>query len=124
MAEPVVITDADGRKLTLRELDVLDQIKLMRAMGVNCNIESYQAVVQAAAMVCDIDGRPQPMPLNERMIDGMMTRIGSSGLAAITVHLRKMNEQAMAEAEAALGGQATDPLANAAPSQNTPVSSN
>lgn len=99
------IRDAKGRVLKMRALGVLDQVKLLRAIGpAQSGNEPYVMLVQAAASVSEIDGVPQPFPTNERQIDAAVARLGDEGFAAITVHLRK----AVAELEIAANAAAEE----------------
>lgn len=108
-----IITDAKGRKLTLRTLDVLAQVRLLRAIGPEqATNQPYVNIVQAAAMVADIDGVPQPMPVNERTIDAAIARLGDDGLMAVGLHQRALMEATEAAAMAAMeAGDKPDPLA-------------
>lgn len=112
-----VITDAKGRKITTRLLNVLDQVKLLRAIGAEqSNNEPYVRIVMMAASVSDIDGTPQIVPTNERQIDAAIGRIGDDGFASLMVDMnRKVAEiTAAAEAVAADGDTPPDPLAPSA----------
>jgi hypothetical protein len=96
------ITDATGRTLTLRTLSVIDQLRLLRAIGSqNSDNQPYVNMCQAAASVTSIDGVPQPTPTNERQIDAAVIRIGDAGFAAIMFHMRRQIAELEAAAEAA-----------------------
>jgi hypothetical protein len=113
-----VITDANGRKLTLRKLNVLDQVKLLRAIGPQqSNNEPYVTLVNVAASVASIDGVPMPPPVNERQIDAAIARLDDEGFNAISAHMRVEIAKAEAAAEAAVAGEvgeAADPLPKSA----------
>lgn len=112
-----VITDAKGRKFTTRKLKVLDQIKLLRAIGpAQSGNEPYVQIVMMAAGVAEIDGVPCPVITNERQIDATIDKIGDEGFAALMVDMRKQVEALNAAAEAAADGEVTtpDPLAASA----------
>jgi hypothetical protein len=82
-----VITDAKGRKITLRKLNVLDQVKMLRAIGPRqAENQPYFQLVECACMVDAIDGVPLMMPANEQQIDAAIGRLGDDGMAAIMVH--------------------------------------
>lgn len=110
------LVDAKGRKLTTREITVLDQVKLLRAIGpAQSSNTPYVRLVTAAAMVTMIDGTPMPMPVNERQIDAAIERLGDEGFAAIAVHMQAEQERVERAAEAAAeAGDATDPLPTSA----------
>lgn len=112
MSDPVEIKDARGRRLVLRPLRVMEQVKLLRAIGPEqSRNEPYVGIVQAAAGVAEVDGVPLPFPQNERMIDAAIDRLGDDGLMAVALHQKALMEVAMAAAEAAAEGGAADPLA-------------
>jgi hypothetical protein len=109
-----VATDAKGRKLTLRKLNILDQVRLLRAIGPSqASNQPYYDIVMAAASVSDIDGLPIPMPTNERQIDAAIARIGDEGFAALMVHMQRQIAEVQAAAEAA-ADEAADGEANPA----------
>jgi hypothetical protein len=100
--QPIEIMDASARVMKLRTLGVLDQVRLLRAIGPDqSRNEPYVMLVQAAASVCEIDGVPVPFPANERQIDAAIARLGDEGFAAISVHMRKAVEAVEAAAAAA-----------------------
>ena len=108
-----VITDAKGRKLTTRKLNVLDQVKLLRAIGPDqARNQPYVDIVTMSASVADIDGIPLVIPTNERQIDAAIGRIGDEGFAALMVYMKREIAAVEAAAEAAADGEAkaADPL--------------
>lgn len=123
--KPTVLTDAKGRKLTLRRLTVRDQAKMLRAIGsVNpqqAQNQPYVQLVECAFMVADIDGVPQPLPSTEAQIDAAFDRLGDEGAAAVMIHradeINKVMEAAQAAVEA--GGSEPNPLSASAPSPTT-----
>lgn len=125
MPAPTVLTDAKGRKLTLRTLTVRDQARMLRAIGsINPNQaqnQPYVQIVECAFMVADIDGVPQPMPSTEGQIDGALDRLGDEGMSVVMIHraeeVRKVMDAAQAAIEA--GGSEPDPLSASAPSPST-----
>jgi hypothetical protein len=111
MSEPTVITDAKGRKLVLRPLRVLDQVRLLRAMGPEQSGNApYVNIVQAAAGVSEVDGVPLPFPRDERMIDAAIDRLGDDGMMAVALHHKSLMDAVLAAAEAAAEGDAARPL--------------
>lgn len=116
MSENIVI-DAKGRKIVTRDLNVLQQIKLLRAIGAEqSNNQPYVRMVMMAASVVSIDDIPRPLPTNEMQIDGAIGSIGDEGFAALMVDMQRKAEAMMAAAEAAADGEAkpVDPLAQSA----------
>jgi hypothetical protein len=112
-----VITDAKGRKLTLRKLNVLDQVKLLRAVGAEqARNQPYVEIVTMSASVSDIDGVPQLIPVNERQIDALIGRIGDEGFGALMVYMQREVASVETAALAAADGEVkpADPLAPSA----------
>lgn len=113
-----IVTDAKGRKLTLREMNVLDQVRLLRAVGpAQAGNEPYVQIVMMAASVAEIDGVPLMVPTNERQIDGAIGRVGDEGFAALMVNMQRKIEALTKAAEAVdQDGEAPaiDPLAPSA----------
>ncbi len=111
------LTDALGRKLTIRNLNALDQARLLRAVGAaqSANM-TYFNMVECAAMVSEIDGVPCPFPANERMIDAAIGRLDDEGMACVMVRRTARVMEAMAAAESIMEGApaAPDPLAPSA----------
>jgi hypothetical protein len=117
LIEPIIVTDAKGRKLTIRRLNVLDQVRLLRAIGAaQSSNEPYVNVVTMAASVSEIDGVPVPPVTNERQIDAAVGRIGDPGFAAIMVNMNKEVAEVMAAAEAASNDAEVVPADPLAPS--------
>lgn len=104
MTDNTTINDIKGRVLTLRKLGVVDQVKLLRAIGPDqSDNQPYYRMVLCAAAVSAIDGHPVPMPTNERQIDAAVERVGDAGFAAIMAHMKREADELASAAEAALG---------------------
>ena len=111
------IKDAQGRMLTLRKLNALDQVRMLRAIGAEqSQNQPYVHLVECAFMVSDIDGAPVPAPTNERQIDALIGRLGDDGIAAVMVERIKDVRATMDAADAAQDGEVkpSDPLAQSA----------
>jgi hypothetical protein len=81
---PKILIDATGKKLTIRKLTALDQLKLYRAIGSeHCDNQRVYWMSAAAAGVSHINGVFMPFPKNQDQIDDRMKRIGDEGLAVI-----------------------------------------
>jgi hypothetical protein len=110
---PTSVTDAGGRKIGLRKLTVVDQVKILRAIGPRqAENQPYVQVVEVACMAADIDGVPIPFPTNEVQIDAVLTRLGDDGvnslMAVRMAEVRRGIEAA--EAAAAEGATRAGPL--------------
>lgn len=107
MSDAPVLTDAKGRRLVLRQLTVMAQVKLLRAIGPEQSQNApYVNIVQAAASVAEVDGVPLPFPANERMIDAAIERLGDDGLMAVALHNKAEMDEAVRRAEEAMEGKA------------------
>jgi hypothetical protein len=124
--EATVLTDAKGRKLTLRNLTVLEQARLFKAAGSDAAMnQPYMNIVQAAVAVAMIDDVPYPMPRNEHTIEAAIGRLGDEGIAAVMAHqLASMRDMMRAAEEAVEAGEkAESPLPAPASSQSSSPSS-
>jgi len=82
------VTDAVGRRLTLRRLTALDRLRLFKAVGSElAQNEPYLGMAMLAASVADIDGVPVPVPANEILLEGIVQMLGDAGLAAAATAL-------------------------------------
>ena len=104
-AQPVVLTDAMGRKLSIRRLTTLDQYNLYKAIGGEHAQNQMVYWLAAAATACShIDGVYLTFPKNERAIDDRMKRLGDDGLNTIMLYqqgLAKVALQAAKDAQEA-----------------------
>lgn len=88
-----IITDAKGRKLRIREPDILTESRLVRSLGdAASNVAYMYGYVFPAAMVVEIDGQPMPFPMTEREIDAAIQQIGRHGLLAVMKHAEDKNK--------------------------------
>ena len=83
-ASPGVIIDAKGRKLTLRELTLLEEQDLLGVMPKD-HIETSLTLGRAlmAARVATIDGEPCEVPITKLQYRSMLQQVGKEGLAAV-----------------------------------------
>ena len=97
--EPKVdtITDAQGRVIKLRELDPLQESRLVLAAGAEAaaNAVYMYTFVYPAAKVESIDGDEYNCPTNQRQIDGMISVLGRDGMSALVGHFNKIAEAAI-----------------------------
>lgn len=98
--EPKVdtITDARGRVIKLRELDPLQESRLVLAAGAEAaaNAVYMYTFVYPSAKVESIDGDEYGCPTNQRQIDGMISILGRDGMSALVDHFNKIAETAIA----------------------------
>ncbi len=83
------VTDAHGRRLTIRNLTTLDQLRLFKAAGPEAsNNLRYLSLAALAFAVQAIDGVPTPQPVNETQIEMLVQQIGDAGMRAIADGLK------------------------------------
>lgn len=89
------VTDSLGRVIQLRELDPLQQARLVMAVGgENAANQVYMnSFALPAAMVAHIDDEFFGFPTNVRQIEDMLKQLGSEGMAAISMHLLAKYEE-------------------------------
>ena len=113
----VDLTDSLGRTITVRTLNALDQMRMLRAIGpAQSSNMPYVQMVECVLMATAIDGMPLPTPSNERQIDAGVQRLGDEGMVAVMVHRMQAITAMQDEAEAATGeGEPPAPLVPSAP---------
>ncbi|MGH8259847.1 MAG: hypothetical protein ACRES6_08965 [Steroidobacteraceae bacterium] len=95
----IVISDALGRRLTIREPDVLQESRLVRALGdAAMNTAWMMSFAMPAAMVTQIDAETVPFPMSERQIEAAVQRLGRPGLMAVMRHIQSLAEASEQEA--------------------------
>lgn len=96
------ITDSRGRVIKIRELNALQEARIVCAAGAEhaINFMYMNMYVMPAAAVESIDGDEYFVPMNPAQIDSMLTVLGKDGLSAVTKYL-----QAEAEADKQAGSQ-------------------
>jgi hypothetical protein len=81
-ADKLTVTDAGGRKLTLRALDPADMLDLLEAAG---DASVNQGYIRYAMVVCSveqIDNLPIPAPSSKDQIKALGRRLGNTGFSA------------------------------------------
>lgn len=92
------VTDADGRRLTLRRLTALDRLRLFKAAGpLLSQNQPWLGMAVLASSVAAIDEVPIPPPVNELQIEAMIGRLGDAGTAAVAQALQQDAAQTVAE---------------------------
>lgn len=101
-AADTVLTDAKGRKLTIRGISLVEQYRLAKAVGsATAQNEVAWSMAQTAASVRDIDGVPLMYPTSDPQVELNIVQIGDEGYAAFVEWLRAETAKAMASAKAA-----------------------
>lgn len=83
------ITDARGRNIVIRELDALEESRLIFAIGTERaqNTIYVQAYAIPAACAAEIDGEAYSVPANLQQLEGRMKILGRDGMNAIAAKL-------------------------------------
>ncbi len=77
-------TTTDGRRIALRRMNVLDRLRLFKAVGAElAGNDAYLGIAYLACAVSSIDGVPVPSPANEAQIEALVGRLGDDGIEAI-----------------------------------------
>lgn len=97
-----MVTDALGRKLTLRRIGALEKLRLYKAVGPQLGQnEPYLAMALLAISVAAIDDVPLPAPANEGQIEMIVQKLSDQGLAAVAAALREARRDAETRVESA-----------------------
>lgn len=81
---PVEVTDASGRRITLRKPPFTAQFKLIKALGAGAANSTYSAMVAPVLYVGAIDGAPVPIPTTEDEMMALLARLDEGGYKAVT----------------------------------------
>jgi hypothetical protein len=91
----IQIRDCLGRNLTVRRINAIDRLRLLKTAGPD--LSQNDAWLNMAALtlsLMEIDGVPRPTPTNERQIETLVMELGDDGLRAIA---EALNENDKAE---------------------------
>ena len=100
--EDNVVVDSLGRRIKLRELDMLEESRLIFAIGSEraSNPVYVQAYALPAACAAEIDGESYSVPQNLSQLEARMKILGRDGMNAIAAKLYNIGEKGEdAEAE-------------------------
>jgi hypothetical protein len=90
------ITDAAGKTLLLRDLDVVEELDLYEVAAANSTNPAWLGTAMMVCTVRAINGSSQPFPRTQDQVKAALTRIGRDGITAV-----RKNEREEAAAEAA-----------------------
>jgi len=77
-------TDSLGRTLTIRRINALDRLRLLKAAGPELSQnDAWLNMAVLAFSVTEVNGTPRVTPVNERQIEAIVSELGDSGLQAI-----------------------------------------
>lgn len=87
------IVDSLGRRLTLRSLTALDKLRIFKAAGPQLALnQPWLAMAIIASSVTAIDDVPIPPPSTETQIEGLVDRLGDSGIEAVAQVIEPLAE--------------------------------
>ena len=79
------VVDSLGRRLSLRQLNALDKLRLFKAAGPElAQNPPWLGMAVLASSVVAVDDVPVPPPVNELQIEAMVGRLGDAGLMAVS----------------------------------------
>ncbi len=82
------VTDKAGRRIGLRRVGIVDQLRLFKALGPELSENrAYYGLAKLAASVAMIDDVPVPFPANEAGIEAALERLGEDGVEAVGAYL-------------------------------------
>jgi hypothetical protein len=92
-----VAIDKAGRRIALRRMGVVEQLRLFKALGPELSLNHpYVDLAMIAGAVAMIDGVPIPFPVNEAGVEGVLERLGHDGVAAVDAALPAASAEQMA----------------------------
>lgn len=79
-----IITDKVGRKIHLRRVGVVEQLRLFKALGPTLSLnDPYMDMAIIAASTSMIDDVPLPFPTSESAVEMLLERLGTEGVIAV-----------------------------------------
>lgn len=79
-----IITDKNGRKISLRRVGVVETLRLFKALGPELSVNhAYMGYAKIAAAVATLDGVPVPIPNSESSLENLLERLGDDGADAV-----------------------------------------
>jgi hypothetical protein len=94
LADRTVVIDAKGRRLTIREPDLLQESRLVRALGEAAGNTNYVMLYcLPAAMVVKIDDDDMVFPTNQMQVEAAIQAVGREGMTAVMEHLTSAAKQ-------------------------------
>jgi hypothetical protein len=82
------VVDARGRRIALRRVGVVEQLRLFKALGPELSENrAYFGLARLAAAIAMIDDVPLPFPASEAGVETVLDRLGEEGVAAVGAEL-------------------------------------
>ncbi len=93
------VTDNAGRKLQLRRIGVVEQMRLFKALGPELSANApYMHGALIGAAVAMIDAVPMPFPASEAGLEAALERIGLDAMPLIANAMEEDSDPEMAAA--------------------------
>jgi hypothetical protein len=88
------VVDGDGRRLALRRVGAVEQLRIFKALGpiLSENVPYLNGALVAAAMIDDL---PLPFPANEAAVEAALERIGLEAMALVAAAIRPRSVEAL-----------------------------
>jgi hypothetical protein len=78
------VVDTLGRRLTIRRINALDRLRLLKAAGPELSQnDSWLNMAALAVSVVEVNGIPRSTPTSERQVEAIVVELGDSGLQRI-----------------------------------------
>jgi hypothetical protein len=78
------VLDSLGRKLSVRRINALDRLRLLKAAGPELSDnDAWLNMAALAISVVEMNGIPFPTPTNERQVESSVSALGDQGLQAV-----------------------------------------
>ena len=98
------VMDANGRRLSLRQMTALDKLRLFKAAGPDlAQNQPWLGMAMLACSVMALDDVPVPPATCEQHIESMVSRLGDAGIAAVADALGAGHQPDPAELVASAG---------------------
>lgn len=94
-------TDTKGRLITVRRLNALQVYRLTKALGASASNPATADMATLACTVCRINTQDIAFPLTEKDVEYLIQQLDFEGIAAAAEALKLLNENDLAEIEAA-----------------------
>ena len=79
-----IVMDKAGRKITLRRVGVVEQLRLFKALGPELSLNGpYMDLAIIAASISMINEIPVPFPASEANVETILEKLGTDGVAVV-----------------------------------------
>lgn len=86
----VVVTDARGRKITLKKPGILSQFRIVEIVGGElAKNQVYMSMILPLIYVAEIDGDPVLFPASKRELDALIQRLDEDGIETVAAEARE-----------------------------------